>query len=62
MKIFGIPPPLRKPYLWAKYQDKRRQNQGVSLTVCVDEDLRFPPQLDHPLTVRCFLYACYGNP
>jgi hypothetical protein len=24
--------------------------------------LRFPPQLDHSPTVRCFLYVYYGNP
>jgi hypothetical protein len=28
----------------------------------VEEDLRFAPQLDRSPTVRCFLYACYGNP
>jgi hypothetical protein len=28
----------------------------------VGEDLRFSPQFDRSPTVRCFLYACYGNP
>jgi hypothetical protein len=47
----------RKPCSWAKYHGKRRENQGFSPIICVDEALRFPPQLDHSPTVRCFLYA-----
>ena len=33
-----------------------------SSTLYVGEDHRFPPQFDQGPTVRCFLYACYGNP
>ena len=28
----------------------------------MDEDVRFPPRFDCVPAVRCFLYACYGNP
>ena len=36
--------------------------RGFHLTVYVDEDLRFPPRFDCLPTVRCFVYAFYGNP
>jgi hypothetical protein len=52
----------RQPRSWAKYHGKRGQNQGFSSSICVDEALRFPPQFGRSPTVRCFLYACYGNP
>jgi hypothetical protein len=38
------------------------QNQRFSSIMCVDEALRFPPRFDRLPTVRCFLYAFYGNP
>jgi hypothetical protein len=41
---------------------KRGKYKVFLSTVCVDEALRFPPQLDHSPTVRCFLYAYYENP
>ncbi len=52
----------RKPCSWAKYHSKRGQNQEFSSAVCVDEDLRFPPQLDHSLMMRFFCTPATGTP
>ena len=52
----------RKPCSWAKYYGKHGQNQGFPSTVCVDEDLRFFPQLDRLPAVRRFLFHYCGNP
>jgi len=52
----------RKPCSWAKYHDKRGQNQGFPSTICVDDDLHFFPQLDRLPAVRCFLFRYSGNP
>ena len=52
----------KKTHMPGKSDSKRGKYQWILPTIGVDEDLRFPPQIDHTSTVRCFLYACYGNP
>jgi hypothetical protein len=52
----------RMKYVWTPFSLQLHRTTIGCGAICVDEDLRFPPQLDHSPTVRCFLYAYYGNP
>jgi hypothetical protein len=53
---------IPKPGQDAIVSANRRKHKRCSSTLSVGKDLHFFPQLDRLPAVRCFLYACYGNP